>query len=191
MVPPSNGSMRSFPAAARSRSESAGWTAPALRERRWTASSACSMPAPGSPGSTGCRFSCTASGRIRSSRSGSDGPLFRTAEWCSAGTAEAPAGWQGTSPGGCSLSDAAPVSWTEARRPLEALRLTPRGGLLVETDAPDQAPAPHRGGRNEPAFLERVVEAMATALGESVPSTGALLSENARRLVPAFALRAV
>ena len=87
---------------------------------------------------------------------------------------------------GCHLSYAGPVSWAEARKPIEALRLTPPERLLVETDAPDQAPAPHRGGRNEPAFLVRVVEATAAALGVGVEETGALVAENARRLVPAF-----
>lgn len=89
---------------------------------------------------------------------------------------------------GCHLSFAGPVSWPEARKPIEALRLTPRDRLLVETDAPDQAPAPHRGGRNEPAFLVRVVESTAAALGDSVAATGALVAENARRLFPAFRL---
>jgi len=87
---------------------------------------------------------------------------------------------------GCHLSFAGPVSWTEARKPVEALKLTPRERLLVETDAPDQAPAPHRGGRNEPAFLLRVVEATAAVLGEPREATGALVAENARRLFRAF-----
>ncbi|MGZ6132479.1 MAG: TatD family hydrolase [Myxococcaceae bacterium] len=87
---------------------------------------------------------------------------------------------------GCHLSFAGPVSWPEARKPLEAVRLTPRERLLVETDAPDQAPAPHRGGRNEPAFLVRIVEATAAALGESAEAIGMLLGENARQLFPAF-----
>ena len=87
---------------------------------------------------------------------------------------------------GCHLSFAGPVSWPEARKPVEALRLTPRDRLLVETDAPDQAPAPHRGGRNEPAFLVRVVEATAGVLGTPVEEIGALVAENARRLFPAF-----
>ena len=87
---------------------------------------------------------------------------------------------------GCHLSFAGPVSWPEARKPLEAVRLTPRERLLVETDAPDQAPAPHRGGRNEPAFLVRIVEAIAAALGESAEAMGMLLGENARQLFPAF-----
>lgn len=88
---------------------------------------------------------------------------------------------------GCCLSFAGPVTWAEARKPVEAVRLTPRERLLVETDAPDQAPAPHRGGRNEPAFLVRVVEAVAAALGEPVEATGALVAGNARRVFPAFA----
>lgn len=87
---------------------------------------------------------------------------------------------------GCHLSFAGPVSWPEARRPVEALRVTPRDRLLLETDAPDQAPVPHRGGRNEPGFLVQVVAATAAALGESVAATGALVAENARRLFPAF-----
>ena len=87
---------------------------------------------------------------------------------------------------GCHLSFAGPVSWPEARKPVETLRLTPRERLLVESDAPDQAPAPYRGGRNEPGFLVRVVEAVAAALGEPVEATGSLVAENARRLFPAF-----
>lgn len=87
---------------------------------------------------------------------------------------------------GCHLSYAGPVTWAEARKPVEALRMTPRERLLVETDAPDQAPVPHRGGRNEPAFLVPVVEGMAGALGERVEVVGALVAGNARRLFPRF-----
>ncbi|MGE3471085.1 MAG: TatD family hydrolase [Vicinamibacterales bacterium] len=35
----------------------------------------------------------------------------------------------------------------------EALRATPLDRVLLETDAPYLAPVPHRGGRNEPAFV--------------------------------------
>lgn len=66
---------------------------------------------------------------------------------------------------GCHFSFAGPVSFLEARRPLEAVTAVPEGLLLAETDAPDQAPHPHRGQRCEPAMLPLVVDAMAIARG--------------------------
>ena len=41
----------------------------------------------------------------------------------------------------------------------------PDDRLLVETDAPYLAPVPHRGKRNEPAFVARVVEVLAGLRG--------------------------
>jgi TatD DNase family protein len=53
----------------------------------------------------------------------------------------------------------------------EALRAVaaamPEGRYLVETDAPYLAPVPYRGRRNEPAWVARVVEAVAAARGET------------------------
>jgi len=66
---------------------------------------------------------------------------------------------------GCHFSFAGPVSFTEARKPLDALRSVPLELLMGETDAPDQAPQPHRGQRNEPAHLPLVLDAMARARG--------------------------
>jgi TatD DNase family protein len=57
----------------------------------------------------------------------------------------------------------------------------PRDRLLVETDAPDQTPRPHRG-RNEPAFLPGIAEAVAAALGGTLYEVDALTSANARAL---------
>ncbi len=81
---------------------------------------------------------------------------------------------------GCWFSFAGPVTWEKARKPVEALRQVPRDRLLAETDAPDQAPVPHRGGRCEPQHLAAVLEGMARGLGLSVREVDALTGDNAR-----------
>jgi TatD DNase family protein len=50
----------------------------------------------------------------------------------------------------------------------EAAVLCPLDRLLVETDSPYLAPVPHRGKRNEPAWVTVVGEAVAAAKGVSV-----------------------
>jgi TatD DNase family protein len=47
----------------------------------------------------------------------------------------------------------------------DAIRLVPAGRLMVETDAPYLAPIPHRGKRNEPAFVAKVAERVAVVRG--------------------------
>ena len=63
-----------------------------------------------------------------------------------------------------------------------ALAAVPDEALLIETDAPYLAPVPHRGARNEPAFVAataaRVAELRSVAPGRLVELTAA----NARRL---------
>lgn len=83
---------------------------------------------------------------------------------------------------GMTFSFAGPISYPNARRPVEAARVIPAELLLVETDAPDQAPEGHRGGRSEPAFLPAVIAGLAAARGETPAAIAALTSANARRL---------
>lgn len=92
---------------------------------------------------------------------------------------------------GLCLSFAGPVTYHNASRLRDALRRVPRERLLVETDAPDQTPEPHRSARapgasapvmNEPAFLPAVVAAVATIRGEPAAEVAAYTAENARRL---------
>ena len=58
----------------------------------------------------------------------------------------------------------------------------PSDRVLVETDAPYLAPVPHRGERNEPAFVQAVAEALGRALGASLADIAQRTTENARRV---------
>src|SRR5262249_34882725 len=87
---------------------------------------------------------------------------------------------------GFAFSFAGPVTYANARRPIEAARVIPAELLLVETDAPDQAPEPHRGGRSEPAFLGDVIAGLADARGVDVQAIAALTAANARRIFGAW-----
>jgi TatD DNase family protein len=57
----------------------------------------------------------------------------------------------------------------------------PSDRLLVETDAPYLAPVPHRGKRNEPAFVRAVAERAAALRGETPEALVQQTTDNARR----------
>lgn len=58
----------------------------------------------------------------------------------------------------------------------------PRERLLVETDAPYLAPVPHRGRRNEPAFVADTARVLAETIGVSVEEIAAITTDNFFRL---------
>ncbi len=57
------------------------------------------------------------------------------------------------------------VTFKRAVSVREAAAVVPESRLLVETDAPYLAPVPHRGKRNEPAWVGHVVEMLAQVRG--------------------------
>jgi TatD DNase family protein len=57
------------------------------------------------------------------------------------------------------------VTFPKATGIHEAARLTPADRLLVETDAPFLAPVPHRGKRNEPAYVVQTARRVAELRG--------------------------
>jgi len=87
---------------------------------------------------------------------------------------------------GLHFAFAGPVTYANARRPVAAARAIPAELLLVETDAPDQAPAAHRGGRSEPAFLPAVIAGLAAARDADPAEIAELTTANAARLFGSF-----
>lgn len=83
---------------------------------------------------------------------------------------------------GFHLSFGGIVTFPKAENIREAARMTPEDRLLVETDAPYLAPVPHRGRRNEPAFLATTVRALAEARGEDAERLAEASARNFERL---------
>ncbi|MEO5363190.1 MAG: YchF/TatD family DNA exonuclease [Magnetococcus sp. DMHC-8] len=61
-------------------------------------------------------------------------------------------------------------------------RQIPLDRILIETDAPYLAPMPHRGQRNEPAWVVRVAETLAQLHGLSLEQVAAVTTDNYWRL---------
>ena len=61
------------------------------------------------------------------------------------------------------------------------LRLPPANRLLVESDAPYLAPVPHRGKRNEPAWVSLTLARLAEARGVAPDLLGRIVCENAEK----------
>jgi len=61
-------------------------------------------------------------------------------------------------------------------------RELPADRILVETDAPYLAPAPHRGRRNEPAYVVHTATFLATLRGETPEAVARQTTENFFRL---------
>jgi TatD DNase family protein len=70
------------------------------------------------------------------------------------------------------------VSFPRATELREVAAMVPDNRLLIETDAPYLAPAPHRGKRNEPAFVTRVAEVVAEVRKAPVAEIGRLAARN-------------
>ncbi len=66
------------------------------------------------------------------------------------------------------ISVAGIVTFPKAGELRETIRGVPLDRLLTETDSPFLAPVPHRGKRNEPAHVRRVVETLAEERGIAV-----------------------
>lgn len=75
-----------------------------------------------------------------------------------------------------------PVTYERANRLRQLAASVPLESLLLETDAPDQPDARHRGERNEPSRLPFVCETIAALRGVDPAELARATAANARRL---------
>jgi TatD DNase family protein len=83
---------------------------------------------------------------------------------------------------GFHVSIAGMVTYPKATNIHESARMVPLDRLLVETDAPYLPPAPHRGRRNEPAYLVETARRVAELRGEEFGVVADSTAANWRRL---------
>jgi TatD DNase family protein len=74
------------------------------------------------------------------------------------------------------------ITFKNAEPLREVVRKVPLDRMLVETDSPYLTPAPHRGKRNEPAYVRRVAETVARIKGVALEEVAYTTTCNAREL---------
>lgn len=74
------------------------------------------------------------------------------------------------------------VTFKNARRALESLKVVPLDRLLIETDCPYMAPEPHRGKRCDSSYLHFTAEKIAQELGLTKEEVIFATTQNAKRL---------
>jgi len=79
------------------------------------------------------------------------------------------------------ISLGGPVTFKNARLPKEVATEIPLEHLMIETDAPYLAPHPHRGKRNEPAFVPLVAEEIARLKGLTIEEIAQATTANAKK----------
>ena len=75
-----------------------------------------------------------------------------------------------------------PVTYERAKRLRGLVATMPLEQLLLETDAPDQPDVDHRGERNEPAYLTKVLDVVAELRGVPAEVVATATTANAERL---------
>jgi TatD DNase family protein len=83
---------------------------------------------------------------------------------------------------GLYLSLAGPVTYKNARALPDVARFAPRDRLVVETDCPFLPPQPHRGRRNEPAYVALTAARVAELRGEDPEVLAMATTDSAARL---------
>ena len=87
---------------------------------------------------------------------------------------------------GYHVSFAGTLTFKNAAASRDMAACVPRQRLLVETDCPYLAPEPHRGRRNEPAYVRDTAACLADVLGMPLESLTETLWQNTVSVFPSF-----
>jgi TatD DNase family protein len=79
---------------------------------------------------------------------------------------------------GFMISFAGNITFPKAQSIREAAQMVPLDRMLIETDSPYLAPIPHRGQRNEPAFITEVARQIGELRGLPAEEIGAQTAQN-------------
>ena len=74
------------------------------------------------------------------------------------------------------------ITFKNARQLLDVAREIPLEHILIETDCPFLAPEPHRGKRNEPAYVKHVAEKIAQLKNIPIDEVGEKTTANAETI---------
>ena len=80
---------------------------------------------------------------------------------------------------GMSIAFSGNVTYKRNQELRDVARQVPDDRLLIETDAPYLAPEPHRGKRNEPAYVRDVAACIAAVRGVDLETLAAMTTANA------------
>ena len=75
-----------------------------------------------------------------------------------------------------------PLTFKNAAKLPEIVRNSPKERILLETDSPYLTPAPHRGKRNEPAYVPKIAEKLADIWKIDIEEVATVTTENAETL---------
>lgn len=84
---------------------------------------------------------------------------------------------------GFAIGFGGPLTYPNARRTPEVLHRLPQEWIVLETDAPDLAPHPHRGELNTPANLPLIARKVSEIRGWTQEKTALITTKNAQRIL--------
>jgi len=83
---------------------------------------------------------------------------------------------------GFAISIPGVITFNKAQELRAVVKGLPAEAILLETDAPFLAPVPHRGKRNEPAYVQLTAAIVAEIRGQDISEVAAITTKNACRV---------